>query len=109
MENRLEGVQHLLVLGSAVAGPDSGGASLGDVDQSRCGDDGGGRGGCGVLGPTGGGADVCGLGRDLHVNKGVGDVVDAVVRDGGRVRLKRVNVASRGREGDVRRVITLPS
>jgi hypothetical protein len=44
MENRLEGVQHLRVLGSAVAGPDGGGASLGDVDQSRCGDDGGGRG-----------------------------------------------------------------
>jgi hypothetical protein len=44
MKNRLEGVQHLLVLGSAVAGPDGGGASLGDVDQSRRGDDGGGRG-----------------------------------------------------------------
>jgi hypothetical protein len=44
MENQLEGVQHLRVLGSAVAGPDGGGASLGDVDQSRRGDDGGGRG-----------------------------------------------------------------
>jgi hypothetical protein len=40
MENRLEGVQHLRILGSAVAGPDCGGASLGDVDQSRRGDDG---------------------------------------------------------------------
>jgi hypothetical protein len=58
MENRLEGVQHLLVLGSAVAGPDGGGASLGDVDQIRRGDDGGGRGGCDVLGPKGGSADV---------------------------------------------------
>jgi hypothetical protein len=47
--------------------------------------------------------------RDSHVNKGVGDMVDAVVRDGGRVRLERVHVASRGREGDVRRVVTLPS
>jgi hypothetical protein len=47
--------------------------------------------------------------RDLHDNKGVGDVVDAVVRDGGRVRLERVHIASRGREGDVRRVVTLPS
>jgi hypothetical protein len=44
MKNRLEGVQHLRVLGSAVAGPDGGGASLGDVDQSRGGEDGGGRG-----------------------------------------------------------------
>jgi hypothetical protein len=44
MENRLEGVQHLLVLGSAVVGPDGGGASLGDVDKSRRGEDGGGRG-----------------------------------------------------------------
>jgi hypothetical protein len=58
MENRLEGVQHLLFLGSAVAGPEGGGASLGDVDQSRRWDDGGGRGGCDVLGPNGGGADV---------------------------------------------------
>jgi hypothetical protein len=47
--------------------------------------------------------------HNLHVNKGVGDVVDAVVRDGGRVRLERVHVASRGREGDVRRVVALPS
>jgi hypothetical protein len=31
------------------------------------------------------------------------------VRDGGRVRLELVHVASRGREGDVRRVVTLPS
>jgi hypothetical protein len=30
MENRLEGVHHLRVLGSAVAGPDGGGASLGE-------------------------------------------------------------------------------
>jgi hypothetical protein len=44
MEKRLEGVQHLRVLGSAVEGADGGGASLGDVDQSRRGDDGGGRG-----------------------------------------------------------------
>jgi hypothetical protein len=50
MKNRLEGVQHLRVLGSAVAGPDRGGASLGDVDKSRRGDDGGGRRSCGVLG-----------------------------------------------------------
>jgi hypothetical protein len=38
------------------------------IDGSRGGDKGGGR------------------SRDLHVNEGVGDVVDAVVRDGGRVR-----------------------
>jgi hypothetical protein len=62
MKNRLEGVQHLRVLGSAVAVPDGGGASLDDVDQSRRGDDGGGRGVCGIFdlmadrlvdGPTG--------------------------------------------------------
>jgi hypothetical protein len=58
MMNRLEGVEHLHVLGSAVAGLDGGGASLGDVDKSRRGDDGGSRGSCGVLGPNGGGADV---------------------------------------------------
>jgi hypothetical protein len=144
MENLLEGVQHLRVLGSAVASPEGGGASLGDVDQSLRGDDGGGRGGCGVLSPNDGGADVrevyecrhwdygggrgggCGAsvggvdgsrggdsgggrGRDLHINKGVGDVVDAVGRDGGRVRLESVYVDSRGREGDVRRAVTLPS
>jgi hypothetical protein len=57
-----------------------GGASVGGVDGSRGGDSGGGR------------------GHDLHVNKGVSDVVDAIVRDGGRVRLERVHVASRGRE-----------
>jgi hypothetical protein len=34
MENRLEGVQHLRVLGSA-AGPDGGGAIIGVVDKSR--------------------------------------------------------------------------
>jgi hypothetical protein len=50
-----------------------------------------------------------GPGRELHVNKGVGDVVDAVIRDGGRVRLERVHVASRWREGDVWRVVILPS
>jgi hypothetical protein len=50
-----------------------------------------------------------GRGRDLHINEGIGDVVDAVVRDGGRVRLERDHVASRGREVDVRRVLTLPS
>jgi hypothetical protein len=144
MKNRLEGVQHLVVLGSDVAVPDGGGASLDDVDKSLRGNDGGGRGSCGVLGPNGGGGDVrevdeClrwyyggsrgvsggasvggvdgsrvgdsggGRGRDLHVNKSVGDVVDAVIRDGGCVRLERVHVASRGREGDVRRVGTLPS
>jgi hypothetical protein len=81
MKNRLEGVQHPRVLGSSVAGPDGGGASFGDVDKSRHGDSGGGR------------------GRDLHVNKGVGDVVDVVVRDGGRVRLERVHVASLAWEG----------
>jgi hypothetical protein len=58
MENRLEGVQYLCVLGSAVAGPDCGVACLGDVDKSRRGDAGGDRGGCGVLGPNGGDADV---------------------------------------------------
>jgi hypothetical protein len=58
MENRLEGVQHLRVMGSAVAGPDGGGACLCEVDKSRRGDDGGGRGSCGVLGPNGGGANV---------------------------------------------------
>jgi hypothetical protein len=68
-----------------------GGASVGGVDDSRGGDSGGGR------------------GRDLHVHKGVGDVVDAVVRDGGRDRLERVHVASRGRERVVRKVVTLPS
>jgi hypothetical protein len=143
MENRLEGVQHLCVLASAVAGPDGGSASLGDVDKSLRGEDGGGRGGCGFLGPNGGadvreidkcrrwdygsgrgdcgGASVDGVdesrggdsgggrGRDLHVRKGVGDVVDAVVRDGGRVRLERVHAASRGREEEVRRVVTFPS
>jgi hypothetical protein len=36
-------------------------------------------------------------------------MADAVVRDGGRVRLERVHVSSRGRERDVRRVVTLPS
>jgi hypothetical protein len=60
-----------------------GGASVGEVDESRGGDSGGGR---------------C---RDLHVNKSVGDVVDAVVRDGERVRLERVHAASRGREREV--------
>jgi hypothetical protein len=55
-----------------------------------------------------GGDSGGGRGRDLHVNKNGGDVVDAVVRDGGRVLLERVHVASRGREGDVRRVVTLP-
>jgi hypothetical protein len=68
-----------------------GGASVGVVDGNRGGDSGG------------------GLGRDLHVNKSVGDVVDAVVRDGVRVRFERVHVASRGREGNVRSVVTLPS
>jgi hypothetical protein len=43
MKNRLEGFQHLRVLGSAVAGPDGGGASIGDVDKSRRWDYGGGR------------------------------------------------------------------
>jgi hypothetical protein len=37
---------------------DGGGASVGDVDESRRVDDGGGQGGCGVLGPNGGDADV---------------------------------------------------
>jgi hypothetical protein len=73
MENRLEGVQHLRVLGidegrggddvvgrwgGAVAGPDGGGASVGDIDESRRGDDGGGQGGCGVSGTNSGDADV---------------------------------------------------
>jgi hypothetical protein len=49
MKNRLEGVQHLHVLGSVVAGPDGGGVSLGDVDKSRRGNYGGGRGDGGVL------------------------------------------------------------
>jgi hypothetical protein len=35
MKDRLEGIQNLRVLESAVAGPDGGGASLGDVDKSR--------------------------------------------------------------------------
>jgi hypothetical protein len=52
MENRLEGVQHLRVLGSAVAGPDGGGASLGDVDKSRRGDGGGGWEWLRCLGPV---------------------------------------------------------
>jgi hypothetical protein len=91
MKNRLEGVQHIRVLGSAVAGPKGGGVSVGGIDGSRGGNSGGGR------------------GRDLHVNEGVGDMVDAVIRDGGRVRLERAHVSSRGREGDVRRVVTLPS
>jgi hypothetical protein len=42
--------------GGAVAGPDDRCASVGDVDESRRGDDGG---GCGVLGPNGGDSDVC--------------------------------------------------
>jgi hypothetical protein len=45
----------------------------------------------------------------LHVNKGVGDVVEVVVRNGGRILLERIHVVSRGREGDFRRVVTLPS
>jgi hypothetical protein len=61
MTDRIEGVQHLRVLVSAVAGPDGGGASLGDVEKSRRGDNGGGLGDCGVLGPNGGGADVRGV------------------------------------------------
>jgi hypothetical protein len=81
-------VIRLLVWDKIIGG---GGASVGGVDGSRGGDSGGGR------------------GRDLHVNECVGDVVDAVVRDGGRVRLERVHFASRGREGDVWRVVTLPS
>jgi hypothetical protein len=72
-------------------GTNGGGADVREVDECRRWDSGGGR------------------GRDLHVNKSVGDVVDTVVRDGGRVRLERVHVASRGREGDVQRVVTLPS
>jgi hypothetical protein len=71
----------------AAAGSGSG-ASVGGVDGSRDGD--GGR------------------GRDLHADEGVGDVVDAVVWDGGRVRLERLHVASRGREGGIWRVATLP-
>jgi hypothetical protein len=88
---KVEAVTKLSAGGGAVAGLDDGGASVGGVDRSRGGDSGGGR------------------GRDLHINEGVGDVVDAVVRDGGRVRLGRVHVASSGREGDVRRVVTLTS
>jgi hypothetical protein len=130
MNDQLEGVKYLHVLGSAIAGPDGGGASVCDVDESRRGDDGGGQGGCGVLGPNGGdanfrevgkcrrwddggvlggggsasvgGADRSrggdsggGRGRDLHVNEDVGDVVDAVFRDGVRTRLERVHAASR--------------
>jgi hypothetical protein len=72
-------------------GAGGGDASVGGDYGSRGGDSGGGR------------------GRDLHVNKSVGDVVDAVVRDGRRVSLERVHVSSRGRKGDVRRVVTLPS
>jgi hypothetical protein len=75
----------------AKTGERVGGCFVGGVDGSRGGNSGDGR------------------GRDLHVSESVGDVVDAVVRDGGRVRLERVHVASRGREGDVRRVVTLPS
>jgi hypothetical protein len=55
MKNRLEGVQHLRVLFSAVAGPDGGGACLGDVDKSRRWDYGGGLGGGG--GASAGGVD----------------------------------------------------
>jgi hypothetical protein len=104
MKDRLEGVQHLRVLGidegrgvddvvgrcGAVAGPDGGGASACDIDESRGGDSSGGQ------------------GRDLYANEGVDDVVDAVFRDGRRVRLKCVHIPSRGSEGDVRRVVTLP-
>jgi hypothetical protein len=58
MKYRLEGVQHLRVVGidegrggddnvgqgfGAIAGPDGCGISVGDVDDSLCGDDGGGR------------------------------------------------------------------
>jgi hypothetical protein len=75
----------------AAAGGGGGGASVGGVDGSRGENSGGGR------------------GRDLHVNEGVGDVVDAVLMDGGRVLLERVHAASHGREGEVRRVVTLPS
>jgi hypothetical protein len=59
----------------------SGGATyVGRVDESRGGDSGGGQ------------------GLVLHVNEGVGDVVDAVARDGEHVRLERVHIASRGKE-----------
>jgi outer membrane lipoprotein SlyB len=69
----------------AVAGGGGGGASVGMVDGSGC-----------------------GRGHDLHVNDCVGDVVGAVIRDSGRVRLERVHADSRGRGRDFRRVVTLP-
>jgi hypothetical protein len=88
--------------GCGVLGPNGGNADVREVDECRCSDDGSGRGGGG--GASVGGIDGCrggdsggGRGRDLHVKKGVGDVVDAVIRDGGSVRLERVHVASRGR------------
>jgi hypothetical protein len=96
MENRVEGIQHL----------HGGGADAREVEECRRWDYGGGRvggGGASVGGVDGsrGGYSGGGRGRDLHVNKSVGDVVNAVVRDGGRVRLERVYFASSGREGDV--------
>jgi hypothetical protein len=54
---------------------------------------GGGRGVAPVSGVDGslGGDSGGGRGRDFHVNKGDGEVFDAVFRDGGRVRLERVH------------------
>jgi hypothetical protein len=98
--------------GCSVLGPNGCGADVREVDKCRRWDYGGGRGGGGSASvgevdrsqgdDSGGGRSL-----DLHVNKGVGDVVGAVVRDSGRVRLERVHVASRVREGDVPRVVTL--
>jgi hypothetical protein len=89
-------------------GPNGGVADVCEVDECRRWDYGGGASVGGVDGNRGGDSGG-GLRRDSHVNKSVGNVVDAVVRDSGRVWLERVHVASRGREGDVQRVVILPS
>jgi hypothetical protein len=93
--------------GCDVLGTNGGGADVREVDECRRWDYGGGASVGGVDGSRGGDSGG-GRRRDLHVNKSVGDVIDAVVRDCGRVRLERVHVASRGREGDVQRVVTFP-
>jgi hypothetical protein len=134
MTDRIEGVQHLRVLVSAVAGPDGGGASLGDVEKSRRGDNGGGLGDCGVLGPNGGGAGtMAAVGGasaallsigSMGVEAGTVAAAEAVTcmltmalatcptlssRDGGPVLCEHVHVSLRESELDVRRVVTLLS
>jgi hypothetical protein len=96
MKNRLEGVQHFRVLGSAVAGPDGGGASLCDVDKSRRVDDGGGRGSCDVLGPNGGGADVREVDKCRRWDYGRGRMAAAALLSAGSTGVEAGTVAAAG-------------